>query len=76
MANSDGSCFCIVVNGKIVAWFDEFNEEAREWCTENYFGQWLAWKAKPPEMIPLTQEELKEAEHRAKNWLAMFPPES
>lgn len=55
----------VLVDGKTVAWFAEFTESANEWCTENYFGQWLAWRAMPPEIVPLTSEELTAVEQRA-----------
>lgn len=47
----------VIVGGVVVAWFAEFDEAAQEWCTENHFGQWLAWRAKPPEIVPLTEAE-------------------
>ncbi len=52
----------IYVEGKVVAWFADFTEEAREWCTENHFGQWLAWRSTQPTYIPMTLEEIAEAE--------------
>lgn len=55
----------VIVDGKLVAWFADFNEEAREWCTENFFGRWLGWKAKEPEQIPLTIEDLGRIEKDA-----------
>lgn len=62
----------IIVDGQVVAWFAQFTEEAREWCTENYFGKWLVWGAKSPELIPMTKEEhtaaLREAAELAKQF--------
>jgi hypothetical protein len=63
---------CVLVDGVIVAWFADFSEEAEQWCTENYFGRWLAWRAKPPEMIPITPEELATAKHIAAELAAKF----
>jgi len=57
----------VIVNGKVVAWFADFNEEAREWCTENHFGEWLVWRATPPVIVPLTDAEYdKSMEETAK----------
>ena len=51
----------VIVRGQVVAWFADFTEEAREWCTENHFGQWLTWCAKAPELVPLTEAEYDDA---------------
>ena len=51
----------VIVRGVVVAWFADFTDEAREWCTENHFGEWLTWRAKPPEIVPLTEAEYDEA---------------
>ena len=51
----------VIVNGQVVAWFADFTEEARYWCMENHFGQWLTWRAKPPEIVPLTEAEYDKA---------------
>lgn len=51
----------VIVRGQVVAWFADFTEEAREWCTENHFGQWLTWRAKAPELVPLTESEYDDA---------------
>ena len=51
----------VIVRGVVVAWFADFTEEAREWCTENHFGEWLTWRAKPPEIVPLTEAEYDQA---------------
>jgi hypothetical protein len=47
----------VLVNGEIVAWFANFDESAEDWCRDNHFGNWLTWRATPPETIPLTTEE-------------------
>ena len=60
-ALDDGLGAAVIVRGQVVAWFADFTEEAREWCIENYFGEWLTWRAKPPEIVPLTEAEYDEA---------------
>lgn len=55
----------ILVNGRIVAWFAEFDESAREWCTANHFGEWLGWRASAPGIIPLTEAEDTEIRRQA-----------
>jgi len=47
----------VIVHKVVVAWFADFTEEARDWCTENHFGEWLPWRAKAPEIVPLTEAE-------------------
>lgn len=66
----------MIASGQIVAWFAEFTEEAHEWCTDNYFGQWVLWKAKPPEIVPLTTDELKECERKASLFKLLFESDS
>ena len=55
----------VLVDGVMVAWFADFTEEAREWCTENHFGRWLVWRATRPEIVPITPEELARVEAEA-----------
>ena len=62
----------VIVNRCIVAWFREFDEAARDWCTENYFGQWLTWQAKAPEMVMLSRDELAKIEKDAAELSAKF----
>lgn len=62
----------VIVRGQTVAWFADFTEEAREWCTENHFGEWLTWRAKPPEIVPLTEAEYDEAMQKGKELAAAF----
>ena len=62
----------VFVGGETVAWFAVFDGAARDWCTANHFGQWLTWRAKPPETVPLTAEELATAERRAEEMSAWF----
>lgn len=68
----------VLVRGQVVAWFAEFTEEAQEWCTENHFGEWLTWQAKPPELVPLTEAEYDEAMQSAAEMAELFkaPPQS
>lgn len=60
----------VLVGGKVVAWFAEFDEEARDWCSSNHFGRWLAWRAQEPEIVPMTAEELEECDKRAEEMMA------
>ena len=62
----------VIVRGVVVAWFADFTEEAREWCTENHFGEWLTWRAKRPEIVPLTEAEYDEAMRKGKGMAALF----
>ena len=68
----DGLGAAVIVRGQVVAWFADFTEEAREWCTENHFGEWLTWRAKPPEIVPLTEAEYDEAMRKGKEMAALF----
>jgi hypothetical protein len=60
----------ILVDGKVVAWFADFDEAARDWCSFNHFGKWLVWAATTPEIIPLTPEEQADCDRRADEMLA------
>lgn len=60
----------VIVRGKVVAWFADWTEAAQEWCTENHFGEWLVWWAKPPEIVPLTIEEIAKIELEANDLYA------
>lgn len=62
----------VIIGGKIIAWFSDFTEEAREWCTQNHFGEWLTWRAKPPEIVPLTEAEYEAAIQEGKELAARF----
>jgi hypothetical protein len=62
----------VIVGGKVVAWFAEFDEAAQEWCTENHFGQWLIWRATPPVIVPLTDEEHAEVMRKAEELATLF----
>ena len=62
----------VIVRGVVVAWFADFTEDAREWCTENHFGEWLTWRAKRPEIVPLTEAEYDEAMRKGKGMAALF----
>lgn len=71
-ALTDGLGAAVIVDGVVVAWFADFTEEAREWCTENHFGRWLVWRAKAPEIVPLTEAEYGEAMRTAKELASLF----
>jgi len=62
----------VIVDGQIVAWFSEWDEAARDWCTENFFGLWLTFRAKAPAIIPLTEDEIVEIEKGAAELCAKF----
>lgn len=62
----------VLVGGRIVAWFAEFTDEAQEWCTANYFGQWLVWRATPPNMVPLTKEEYERVQKEVEEFRELF----
>ena len=55
----------VLVNNEIKAWFPEFTEEVRNWCTENYFGKWLTLPAYEPSIKSFTKEELRRIEDLA-----------
>lgn len=46
----------VVVNGEVVAWFRSFTEEAREWCAQEYFGQWYGFDSYLPELLSKKQQ--------------------
>jgi len=62
----------VLVNGQVVAWFATFDESAVEWCRDNYFGQWLTWRAKPPEVVPLTEDEELEVQKKVAGFMTFF----
>ena len=64
----------VLVGGQIVAWFADFNEESADWCRDNYFGQWLTWRATYPETVPLTDEEEREVQKKVAEFTAFFKP--
>lgn len=72
LGSNAGLGAAVIVGGVVVAWFAEFDEAAREWCTENHFGQWLAWRAKTPEIVPLTEAEYDKAMAEATELAASF----
>lgn len=71
-ALTDGLGTAVIVGGVVVAWFADFTQEASEWCTENHFGQWLVWRAKAPEIVPLTEAEYDEAMRKAAEFATLF----
>lgn len=54
----------VLAGGCLVAWFAD-PEQAVEWARENHWGNWLTWRAKYPEIVPLTPEELERCERDA-----------
>lgn len=62
----------VMVDGKVVAWFADWDETASEWCTENHFGRWLTWRAITPEIIPATQNEIENARQCADELAELF----
>lgn len=65
----------VLVNGEIVAWIANFDESAADWCRDNHFGNWLTWRANPPELIPLTAEEQKQVDAKVAEFTGFFKPE-
>jgi hypothetical protein len=72
IALTAGLGVAVIVRGVVVAWFAELDEAAEDWCRENYFGEWLTWRAKQPEIVPLTPEETADIERRAEELRAHF----
>lgn len=64
----------ILVNGEVVAWFKYPDELSRDWCTCAHFGEWLAWRATAPKIVPLTESEEKEVDARAKELYEKLQP--
>lgn len=62
----------VMVDGKVVAWFADWDETTSEWCTENHFGRWLTWRAITPEIIPATQNEIENARRWADDIAELF----
>ena len=62
----------VIFRGEIVAWFSEFTDEAQNFCTENYFGEWLTWRAYKPVSKPLTKTEIAKANAAAKEFKKLF----
>lgn len=62
----------VVYCGEIVAWFKEFDEDAQEWCSSTFYRRWRTFAAKAPEIIPFTEEEIREAERKGKEYEEFF----
>lgn len=62
----------IIVNGEIIAWFANFNDNALEWCRDNYFGEWLAIPGIKPKIKPLSKEETKQTEKSVNELLSFL----
>lgn len=65
----------VYFNGNMVAWFSEFNQDAQEWCSEYYFGEWLTWPCYEPARYVLTEEESLAAAKRAQELADLFNTE-
>ena len=65
----------VIVRGVVVAWFATWDETAHDWCTENHFGEWLAWRAKSPEIVAITAEEMALAKASAAEMTELFKEE-
>ena len=57
--------YAILVRGNIVAWFQDFDDWAAEWCTNNHFGAWLIMKARQPVIVAPSKEAVESAEKSA-----------
>lgn len=62
----------VLADGEVVAWFANFDESAADWCRDNYFGRWLTWRAKSPEIIPLTAEEQERVDAEVAEFVEFF----
>ena len=60
----------ILVGGAVVAWFAELDEHAEEFCRTNWYGRWLTWRSRPPQLIPLTPDEQAKCEAAGKELAA------
>ena len=74
-AQSDKEGTAVIVDGKVVAWFAEFDDEAADWCSYNHFGKWIAWRATAPEIVPLTEVEYDRIMEQAKELSKLFKEE-
>lgn len=66
VASTDKLGVAVLANGRVVAWFAEFDDYAHDFCTENWFGCWLTWRVKRPEIVPLTPEEQAKCDEAAR----------
>ena len=64
---NDGFGVAVLVDGAVVAWFAEMDKYAEGFCRENWFGRWLTRRARRPEIVPMTPEELAWCEAAAKD---------
>lgn len=62
----------VIVNGSVVAWFSDWTEESMDWCTENYFGRWVAYPATSPKLMAPTEEELEKVSKTVDDLMKMF----
>jgi hypothetical protein len=64
-------CVTVGSNMCIVGMFSD-SEQAQEWATENYFGQWLMTGRIVLVPPPFTKEQIEQAEKNAKELAAVF----
>ena len=67
LGSNDQLGVAVLVYGAVVAWFAELDEYAEDFCRENWFGHWLTWRAKMPEIVPLTSDEQAKCEAAARD---------
>lgn len=67
---SDQLGVAVLVDGAVVAWFAEMDDELEDLCRERWFGRWLTWRAKAPEIVPLTPDEKAKCEAWAAEMVA------
>ena len=65
VGSNEGLGVCVLVHGRVVAWFAEFDSPAELWCTANHFGGWTTWAASAPVPRPLTQAQIDRVETAA-----------
>lgn len=66
----------VIVDGRIAAWFAEFDSGAEEFCTENFFGRWVTMPAYYPRIISPTTEELMRVQELALQLMKKMTPET
>ena len=69
-AQPEAQGFAILVDGAVVAWFAVLDEYAETYCQEAWFGRWLTWRSRPPQLIPLTPDEQTKCEATGKELAA------
>lgn len=70
MNEQDGFLISVMGIGR-VAWFADA-EQAEQWATENYFGQWLLNEYSIPVKPLFTPEQIAEAQRKGKEMADWF----